>query len=114
MTTHTFCLIQQADGSHAEPTSQLQRALPAMDYASSQLQLVRLPAVENRGGGVLTPNYVTPVFIYILDLEHSEKLGVTFRAHSFLLENLKKVLKNHHFLEKFENLYSLMVLAKYF
>ena len=53
-------------------------------------------------------------FYFILDLEDSEKLGVTFRTHSFLLENLKKVLKNHHFLENLENLYSLMVLAKYY
>ena len=39
-------------------------------------------------------------FIFILDLKDSEKLGVTFRTHSFLLENLKKVLKNHNFFEK--------------
>ena len=43
--------------------------------------------------GLLSPNHVTPVFFNILDLEDSEKLGVTFRTHSFLLENVKKVLK---------------------
>ena len=78
-------------------------------------ELIRLPPVENRGGGgVLNPNHVTPVFLNNLDLEDSEKLGVTFRTHSFLLENLKKVLKNRHFFENLENLYSLMVLAKYY
>ena len=76
--------------------------------------IVRLPPVEKRGGGVLTPNHVTPIFFDILDLKHSEKFGVTFRTHSFLLENLKRVLKNHHFWEKLENMYSLMVLAKYY
>ena len=40
-----------------------------------------------------------------------------FRTHSFLLENLKKVLKNHHFLEKirkfvFAHLYSLALSQK--
>ena len=59
-----------------------------------------------------SPNHVTPVFL--LDLKDLEKLGVTFWIHSFCLENLKKVLKNHNFLEKLENLYSLMVLAKYY
>ena len=52
------------------------------------------------GGGVLTPNHVTPVFLNILYLKDSEKIGVTLRTHSFLLENLKRVLKNHNFLEK--------------
>ena len=73
--------------------------------------IVRLPAGRR---GVLSPNHVTPLFFVILDLKDSEKLGVTFRIHSFLLENPKKELKHHIFLEKLENLYSLMVLAKYY
>ena len=60
------------------------------------------------------PNHVTPVFFHTLDLKDSEKLGVTFRTHSFLLENLKKVLKIIIFWKKLEKLYSLMVLAKYY
>ena len=56
------------------------------------------------GGGVLTPNHVCPVFLYIFDLKHSENLGVTFRAHSFLLKNLKKVQKNHNFFGKIRKL----------
>ena len=44
-----------------------------------------------------------PIFYFISDLKDSEKLGVTFRAHVFLLENQKKVLRNHNFLEKIRN-----------
>ena len=73
--------------------------------------IVRLPPGRK---GVLSPNHVTPVFFDNLDLKDSEKLGVTFWIHSFLLENLEKVLKNHNFLEKLENLYSLMVVTKYY
>ena len=80
-------------------------------YTNILLLLVRLPPGR---WGVLSPNHVTPVFFYNVDLKDSEKLRVTFQIHSFLLENLKKVLKNHNFLEKLENLYSLMVLAKYY
>ena len=60
------------------------------------------------GGGHLPPPqdtqttslHVTPDFFDNLDLKDSEKLGVTLQIHSFLLENLEKVLKNHNFLEK--------------
>jgi len=61
------------------------------------LTLVRLPHGRR---GVLSPNHVTPDFFDNLDLKDSEKLGVTFRIHSLLLENLKKVLKNYNILEK--------------
>ena len=64
-------------------------------YTNILLLLVRLPPGR---WGVLSPNHVTPVFF--LDLEDLEKLGVTFRTRSFLLENLKKVLISPHFLEK--------------
>ena len=57
------------------------------------------------GGGGTHSGPHLPSLFFILDLKHSEKLGGTFRAHSFLLEILKKVLKNHSFLEKLENLY---------
>ena len=63
--------------------------------------LVRLPPGRR---GVLSPNHVTPVFFNILDLKDSEKLRVTFRSRSFLLENLKKMLKNHNFLENIRKL----------
>ena len=66
----------------------------------------------SEGGTLSEPCH--PSFFSILDLEDSEKRGVTLRTHSFLLENLKKVLTNHNFWKKIENLYSLMVLAKYY
>ena len=59
--------------------------------------IVRLPQGRR---GVLSPNHVTPVSFYILDLKDPEKLGVTFRTRCFLLENLKNLLKNYIFLEK--------------
>ena len=80
-------------------------------YPAKVQLVVRLPPGRR---GVLSPNHVTPIFFDILDLKDSEKFGMTFWAYSYLLENLKKVLKNHHFLEKLENLYSLIVLTKYY
>ena len=57
------------------------------------------PSPTRSAGGTLSePRH--PSFFYNLDLKDSEKLGVTLRAYSFLLENRKNVLKNHHFLEK--------------
>ena len=64
------------------------------------LYLVRLPPIENSGGGVTHSEPHYPSFFNISGLKDSEKLGVTSRTHSFLLENLKKVLKNHNFMEK--------------
>ena len=64
---------------------------------SSKKLIVRLPQGRR---GVLSPNHVTPFFFHILDLKDSEKLGVRFWTRGFLIENLKKLLKNHHFLEK--------------
>ena len=61
--------------------------------------LVRLPPVENKGEGGTHSEPRHPSFFF-LDLKDSEKLGVTFQTHSFLLENLKRVLKNHNFWEK--------------
>ena len=69
---------------------------------------------RSEGGTLSEPRH--PSFFDMLDLKDSEKLGVrvTLWIHSFLLKHLKKVLKNHNFLEKLENLYSLMMLAKYY
>jgi len=66
-------------------------------FVAGSFLLVRLPQGRR---GVLSPNHVTPDFFDNLDLKDSEKLGVTFRIHSLLLENLKKVLKNYNILEK--------------
>ena len=57
---------------------------------------------RSEGGTLSEPRH--PSFFYILDLKDSEKLRVTFRSRCFLLENLKKVLKNHHFLENIRKL----------
>ena len=94
--------------SHLRSES-LSSKLPA-----TSLVIVRLPLVENKGEGYSLRTTSPQFFFYILDLKYSEKFGVTFRTHSFLLENWKRVLKNHYFWKKLENMYSLMVLAKYY
>ena len=75
--------------------------LKALSYGLIERVLVRLPSGRR---GVLSPNHITPVFFNILYHKDSEKLRVTFWSRSFLLENRKKVLKNHHFLENIRKL----------
>ena len=67
-----------------------------------QYYLVRLPAFENRGGRGTHSEPRLPILFYILDLKHSEKLGVTFRAHSFLFRKSEESIEKSSFFGKIQ------------